>query len=835
MPVRRLVSALAGVLVIGAVTVAPTTPAVAASPVAESDQFSILENETLLIPFDQLLQNDYDLDDDTLSVTGVQGAVNGQLTFETGRVIFRPTLDFHGAAQFQYLVSDGDVTELGLVQIDIADAPDCGHLTGALDGAAIVSGSWPRCADDSSTLDAHAEQSLIPTALPEINGSVALMTTGLAASAATPGGPDTGEVWGSVGVTEGHGLARDVSTYKLTVDVPDDKNCLSFDYVIGSDEFVPEPGFSPAADGFVAQLDSDDWSQSGSGADGLGGQDAFVVDSLGTGSPLLAPAQWTGDPNGTGYAGLTGLRTATVGVTPGVHHLYLSVFDGPLSANADAEVDTGVFLDNLRLHADEHGCASRINALPTAVNDSLLAYVDTSNPLALTANDTDPDGNSLQAVAITVAPEHGTATCAHGSCRYTPAPGYTGPDTLTYRMTDGRGGYDTATAEIEVVANPVAGIDPTGMTSTSVSAVVTRLSGDLAVGEQIQLLVGPTEATQVVVDTDTSDAAGLVQLSHTPTQAGTFLVSLRSVSNPDVLVPLGSVSYDPDPVASVTVEGPQFVRCDGSASYQVRAKRQSGAPVTTGQVALEASWLPDPTTNTVFSTGEFSAAGVATVVFTPGTCGPFEVTFSRGSASLVRTVVATPSVVTAVGITAPRTVVWPAVPTVKGTLTGTDVDLTTALTELRRGPTNPPVPVLAGGLVPTTAGAVSRVLPRPSARAFYRWWVPAYARGSATVAIDVRPLVSMAARKSARKVVVTGRTTPARAGTPVLLQRRIGTGAWRTVARTRTRTATLALTVAAGASYRFVVKATRKGASYRVLIPADAGRVPATSAVRKVR
>ena len=54
----------------------------------------------------------------------------------------------------------------------------------------------------------------------------------------------------------------------------------------------------------------------------------------------------------------------------------------------------------------------------------------------MTANDTDVDGPGIAAVLVTGA-THGTVSCTAGSCTYTPAANYHGPDSFTYRATDG--------------------------------------------------------------------------------------------------------------------------------------------------------------------------------------------------------------------------------------------------------------------------------------------------------------------------------------------------------------------------------------------------------------
>ena len=58
-------------------------------------------------------------------------------------------------------------------------------------------------------------------------------------------------------------------------------------------------------------------------------------------------------------------------------------------------------------------------------------------------------------VTVTVPPSNGAAICSNGSCTYTPAPGFVGSDTFTYRICDTLLACDTAL--VDVTVNPVAG------------------------------------------------------------------------------------------------------------------------------------------------------------------------------------------------------------------------------------------------------------------------------------------------------------------------------------------------------------------------------------------
>ena len=102
------------------------------------------------------------------------------------------------------------------------------------------------------------------------------------------------------------------------------------------------------------------------------------------------------------------------------------------------------------------------NRPPVAVDDSYTANEDAvlvvSAPGVL-LNDLDPDGDPLSAV-IATAPLHGTvALGGAGAFSYTPFPGYSGPDSFTYRVGDGKLFGGPATVDIAVrpvAAAPVA-------------------------------------------------------------------------------------------------------------------------------------------------------------------------------------------------------------------------------------------------------------------------------------------------------------------------------------------------------------------------------------------
>ncbi len=78
-------------------------------PIAVADSGTTLINSKLIFTAAELLDNDSDIDGDTLTIDSVQGAVNGSVIIDPvdGNVEFTPTPGYFGLASFTYTISDG--------------------------------------------------------------------------------------------------------------------------------------------------------------------------------------------------------------------------------------------------------------------------------------------------------------------------------------------------------------------------------------------------------------------------------------------------------------------------------------------------------------------------------------------------------------------------------------------------------------------------------------------------------------------------------------------------------------------------------------------------------
>lgn len=227
----------------------------------------------------------------------------------------------------------------------------CPPLAAALDpGDVVAAESWIECPDPS----AAAASSVVPKALQGVAAAPAMIATGKAADASLPN-------HSSSTTTEFGTYVRgawDVSVLKLDVVVPEDANCLTFDFVFASEEQQEFRG-SQFNDGFVAELDGSSWAVSGGSIDA---PDNFAVDANGALISVNSATFNEDTDTGTEYDGATDRLVAQTPASPGAHSLFLSIFDA-----SDAKYDSAVWVANLT--ADERtdgACTPGVNEAPHA-------------------------------------------------------------------------------------------------------------------------------------------------------------------------------------------------------------------------------------------------------------------------------------------------------------------------------------------------------------------------------------------------------------------------------------------------------------------------------------
>jgi large repetitive protein len=381
-----------------------------------------------------VLSNDVDPDFDGLTITANTQPETGTVTCDEVSCTFVSEVGFTGQVSFTYTISDGFASDTATVTVSVLPCPD---LTPAFTESGLIDGyAWIEC----SSPDAHANfgSDLTPVIVPE--GTLALMTSGLATDA--EGSPETFVSTAHANTFQG---ANDVSVLRLDLTIPDLANCLAFDVAFGSEEY-PEFVGSAFNDGFIAELDSSTWMVEGSI---ITAPDNFAFDELGNVISVNSSFFGAGrvlTEAGMTYDGTTPRLRAQSPVSGGSHSLYLTIFDA-----SDHVYDSAALIEGLVASTVESGgCEPGANEPPTAIDDEATTDEDLPVTIDVTANDSDGDGDPLTVVDVTT-PAHGTATLqTDGTILYAPADNYFGSDSFTYTVSDGQGGLATATVIVSI-------------------------------------------------------------------------------------------------------------------------------------------------------------------------------------------------------------------------------------------------------------------------------------------------------------------------------------------------------------------------------------------------
>ena len=388
-------------------TVLVTVSSVNDLPVAEDDVFATDEDTVLNLSASQLLGNDTDIDLDSLAVSSVGNAINGQVSLSGGTIQFTPSADFHGDASFEYSVSDGNggsATALVSVAVNpVNDAPvatDDGFVSDE-DTALVISGTQ-LLANDT---DIEGDSLALLAVGNAVNGSVSLVNGEVTF---TPSADFYGDASFEYTVGDGNGGSA-TAVVQVTVN-PLNDTPLANDDALGTDEDT------------VLTIDGAQLVANDSDVDG----DALFV---------------TGVANAVN--GSVAFSAGTVVFTPDPD------FNG--TASFDYTVDDGNGATDV---ATAMITVDPVNDVPLAGDDAATTDEDTA--LELTAgflldNDSDVDGDALTIVAVSGA-VNGTVQLSAGMVLFTPDANFNGDAGFEYTVSDGNGGTDTASVALTVNA-----------------------------------------------------------------------------------------------------------------------------------------------------------------------------------------------------------------------------------------------------------------------------------------------------------------------------------------------------------------------------------------------
>jgi hypothetical protein len=396
----------------GTATVTINVASVNDAPTAADHGTTINEDTPVLVTQASLLTGAADVEGSPLSVTAVAGATGGVATLgANGNVTFTPDANYHGAAGFDYTVSDGQGgTTTAHVAIDVTsvnDAPTGGATLATNEDTALIVDLDAIRAGDS---DVEGDAITFGGVTQVHNG--ALTTNADGTLTFTPDANFHGQAGFDYKLTDaegGEGAGRVVINVASVNDAP-----VLADHSATITEDTPVL-IAPA-------------SLLAGSADVEG--DALSVASVGaaTGGTVSLDAQ------------------GRVLFTPDADYAGAAGFDYTVSDGQGGTSTAHVVLD-----------VTAVNDAPRSLADLATFDEDTSftfQPADLIANDYDVEGDGFNFVPFFTA-SHGTVTeGADGSVTFTPDADYFGTAGFSYRVTDSHG----ASSDIHV-ALTVAGVN----------------------------------------------------------------------------------------------------------------------------------------------------------------------------------------------------------------------------------------------------------------------------------------------------------------------------------------------------------------------------------------
>ncbi|MGJ8597539.1 Ig-like domain-containing protein, partial [Sulfitobacter sp.] len=375
------------------VTVAPVND----GPLAEDDAATTDEGTPVTV---SVLDNDSDPENDPLTVVDATSP-NGTVEInDDGTLTFTPDDGFTGDAVVNYVISDGELEDPAVVFITVT--PD-------------VEGFAPVAVDDTAETDEETlvtidvlgndtdpeDDDLTVTEATSDDGTVVINADGTLDF--TPNPDFFGEAVIDYTITDGNGGFDDARVFVTVNNVNDAP--VAVDDLAATDEETPvtiavldndsDPDQDPLT---VTEATSDDGT--------------VVINDDGT-------IEFTPNPDFTGDAVID-----------------YTVTDG------NGEEDT----------AQVTVSVGEVSDPPVAEDDAAETDEDTPVTIDVLGNDSDPDGDDLTVTEAT-SPDGDVTINDDGTLEFTPNPDFNGEATITYTITDGNGGEDTA--EVLVTVNPV--------------------------------------------------------------------------------------------------------------------------------------------------------------------------------------------------------------------------------------------------------------------------------------------------------------------------------------------------------------------------------------------
>lgn len=404
------------------VTVTPVNDA----PDARNDLPLTNEDTPITI---NVLSNDVDADGNTLTVTSLTQPAKGTAVLNANNTItYTPNLNTNGSDSFTYTISDGnggsDTATVNVTVSPVNDPP-----VAVADSATVAEEGTVTVAVAANDTDPENSTLTVTTVTQGAHGTVTLLAGNQVRyqPAVNYAGPDTFTY-----TIRDPGNLTSVGTVSVTVTPVNDPPVAVAD-TAATDEDTPAAISVLAND---TDVDGDTLTvvavtQSANGS----------VTTDGTTVTFTPAANWSGT---------AGTFTYTARDAAGVER----------TANVTVTVNS-------------------VNDPPVANPDSAATLEDTPVVIAVLANDSDVDGNTLTITSATQG-AFGAVTTNGTTVTYTPMANFNGGDSFTYTLSDGNGGTASASVIVSIAAvNDAPNAAPdSGATREGVPVVIAVLAND---------------------------------------------------------------------------------------------------------------------------------------------------------------------------------------------------------------------------------------------------------------------------------------------------------------------------------------------------------------------
>ncbi len=470
-------------------------------PVAQDDNAT---SDGTAVTID-VLNNDTDVDDDTLTITSTAQPSNGTAVISNEQIVYTPNQGFVGSDSFTYTISDGNGhNATATVYVLVTSTTNNGNNVApiAQDDNATSDGSAVTIDVLSDDTDADSDTLTIADIGQPSNGTAAISNGQVVY---TPNQGFVGSDSFTYTISDGNGhnatatvyvlvtsttntgnnvapIAQDdsasTSSSAVTIDVLNNDSDADNDTLTVTGMTQPDNGAATMSNGDIVYTPNQDFT----------GTDTFtytISDNNGHTTTANVAVDVTATPENNNVAPIANADNATTSegsVTVDV--LYndtdadgdtLTITNTNQPAHGQASIVNGqilytpnqgfVGLDSFTyIISDGHdhtsssvvsitveGSSATENQAPD-VNDDYMGLVAANETMTIhpLTNDSDPDGDTLQIISVGTTPNGSAVVSGDGAITFTPANNYCGNVQFDYTVTDGHGHTKTATVHMQV-------------------------------------------------------------------------------------------------------------------------------------------------------------------------------------------------------------------------------------------------------------------------------------------------------------------------------------------------------------------------------------------------